>query len=143
MEEHFLDKLVRQGDPSARKGSEEQNPELWYNPHGDCIEFQTINDEVIAERIDNFLTIYRSATNREPIGFQLKDVQRLVQKFECTGIEVNATVKGQRLIRVTGLLLWAYESEPVNITRRSGYTSALSAIAPRTAQVAVPMVTAH
>ena len=80
MEKHFLEKLIHQIDPSAKRGSHVERREPWYNAHGDCIQFQTMNIAVVAERIDNYLTIYRSATDNEPIGFQLKDVQRLIQR---------------------------------------------------------------
>lgn len=128
MDKHFLENFIRQIDPSATRGSHQATREPWYNPHGDCIQFQTVNEAVIGERIDNHLTIYRSAVSNQPIGFQMKDVHRLIQKYGCSGIEVNAQVKGQRLVRVTGLLLYAYQSEPPTINRTTGYSSAISAL---------------
>ena len=139
MEKNFLDEYIKKSDPTAVKGSHKAKQKPWYNPHGDCIEFQAVDEEIIADRIDNFLTIYQSATNREPIGFQIKDVQKLMQKYECTGIEVQAKLSQGKLINVTGLLLFAYEHQPPSINRRSGYTSALSALPSRTDQVSLPL----
>ena len=138
MDEQFLEKIVHSIDPSTKKGSHNSQREPWYNSHGDCIQFKTVNEAIVAERIDNYLTIYRSAISNEPIGFQIKDIQKLLQKYGCTGIEVEAKVKGQRLIRVTGLLLYAYQSESPTINRVSGYMSAISALPDRHEEVVVP-----
>lgn len=128
MEKHFLDDFVHKIDPSAKLGSHKDAREPWYNQNGDCIEFQTINEAIIADRIDEFLTIYRSAKNEEPIGFQLKDVLALVKKYGVDSLAIEAKVKSGRLMSVTTLLLSAYESLPQTINRRLSYSSALNAI---------------
>lgn len=129
-------------DPSAERGSHVQQREPWYNPHGDCIQFQTVNEAAVAERIDNYLTIYRSVLTDLPIGFKIKDVRELIKKYGCDGIAVEAEVEIQRqiLVRVTGLLLRAYESEPGTINRVSGYASAFGTLTPNREQeqVAIP-----
>ena len=129
---------MRDLDPS-QKGSHKGQREPWYNPHGDCIQFQTVNEAVIGERIDGYLTIYRSAISHEPVGFQIKDVQRLIQRYGCSGIEVQAQMSRQRLVRVTGLLLYAYQSEPPTINRINGYMSAMSALSVKPEHVALPV----
>jgi hypothetical protein len=128
MEERFLENWMQKIDPSAERGSHVQRREPWYNPHGDCIQFQTVNEAAVAERIDNYLTIYRSALTDHPIGFKIKDVRELIKKYGCDGIGVEAEIHGQILVRVTGLLLRAYQSEPPTISRVSGYASALEAL---------------
>lgn len=114
--------------PSLTRGSHVTQREPWYNVHGDCIQFQTVNEAVVAERIDSYLTMYRSASSNHPVGFKIKDVRQLILKYGCEGIEVEAQISGQRLIKVTALLLRAFQSEPQTINRVSSYASALSAL---------------
>ncbi len=127
MEEHFLENWMQQIDPSSERGSHVGQREPWYNPHGDCIQFQTVNEAVVADRVDNYLTVYRSAVNNDPIGFKIKDVRQLLHKYGCEGIEVQA-LRGQRIVLVTGLLLRAYQTEPPTIGRVSGYASAFNSL---------------
>jgi len=86
MEKHFLDNFVRQMDKHARFGSHKGEIQPWYNREGDCIEFQTVHEGFMADRIDDYLTIYRSAKTNDPIGFQIKDVGALVDKYGYEGL---------------------------------------------------------
>lgn len=129
MEERFLENWMQKIAPSSRRGSHVDQREPWYNVHGDCIQFQTVNEAVVAERVDNYLTIYRSALSNHPIGFKIKDVRQLILKYGCEGIGVEAQTSGPRLVRVTALLLRAFQSEQMTINRVSSYASALSALA--------------
>lgn len=65
MGEHFLSQYVE-----GKKGF---MADLWYNALGDCIEYHTINEAVVADRIDEKLTILRSVATNKPIGFKLKN----------------------------------------------------------------------
>ena len=80
MEKHFLDDLIRKIDPDAKKGSHKNVKEIWYNKYGDCIEFIAVDEATVADRIDDYLTIYRSAESDEPIGFKIKDIVALIKK---------------------------------------------------------------
>lgn len=73
MEEHFLHKHV--------KGEKRFRAEPWFNVAGDCIEYQTVNEAVVADRIDEKLTIYRSVITDKPIGFKIKGVEALLPKW--------------------------------------------------------------
>lgn len=128
MEDRFLEHWMQKVAPSSQRGSHVGQREPWYNVHGDCIQFQTVNEAVVAERIDNYLTIYRSVSNDHPVGFKIKDVRQLLLKYGCEGIAVEAQISGGKLVRVIALLLRAFQSEPQTINRVSGYTSALSAL---------------
>lgn len=75
MEEHFLKDFV-----SGRSGQEEL-PEPWYNPDGDCIIYQTADEAIVADRIDESLTIYRSVETNKAIGYQIKGVAEIVRRF--------------------------------------------------------------
>lgn len=53
----------------------------WYNRPGDCLEFHFIEKPYHAERIDNFITVYRADDTRELIGFKIKGVRHLLKKY--------------------------------------------------------------
>lgn len=117
MEKHFLEGM-ESGEPEFR-------PAPWYNPHGDCIVHQIADEAVIAERIDELLTLYRSAVDRRVIGYQVKGVQALIQRFGWDGLYVECAAdtsgKEVRQVSVAALLLAAYEARPPTINRRSAY----------------------
>ena len=72
-EEHFLAASM-QGEPTFRA-------EPWYNPYGDCLVYKMANEAAIADRIDELLTVYRSAEDNRPIGFQIKGVLATIRKL--------------------------------------------------------------
>lgn len=100
-------------------------PRPWYNTYGDCIEFQTVDEAIVGDRIDDFLTIYRSAETDMAIGFQLKDIMALLEKFGCDGLHLKVEVDNDKLVSLAALLLQAYEELPRTIKRRSGYSEAI------------------
>lgn len=81
-----LDDFIKglQDNPDLGSHKDEIGP--WYNSVGDCIEFQTVQEAYVADRVDEFLTIYRSADTEKPIGFQIKDVKVLLEKFGFAGM---------------------------------------------------------
>lgn len=118
MEKHFLNDYV--------DGTSEFQAEPWYNPYGDCVVFQTVDEAVVADRIDDVLTVYRSAVDDRPIGFQVKGVQAIVRQCGLDGLAIESEVKGDtvRSISVALLLLAAYEIGPPNTRRRKAYAQA-------------------
>jgi hypothetical protein len=117
MDEHFLSKYVE-----GKKGF---RAEPWYNAIGDCIEYHTVNEAVVADRIDAKLTIYRSVITGKPIGFKLKDVRAILSKFGYSGLAVMSLEKDTTLISVAAIVLAAYEEGLPSIKRRLAYASAL------------------
>lgn len=118
MEKHFLSDYV-DGEPGFR-------PEPWYNPYGDCIIYRTANEAIVADRIDELLTIYRSALDDRPIGFQIKGMRAIIHKFKLAGLAtiVSETANGQILaISVSALLFAAYLEKPETPERREAYKS--------------------
>lgn len=121
MEKHFLaDKM--EGRPTF-------TPEPWYNPHGDCIIYQLADEAVVAERIDELLTVYNSAIDDRPIGFQIKGVQAILGKLGYDALTVHSRTdpheKSVRSISIVALLLAAYEEGPRTLKRRKGYALAM------------------
>lgn len=118
MEEHFLKHQV--------EGSPEFRAEPWYNRHGDCVVFQMADEAVIGERIDEVLTIYLSAIDRRPIGFQVKGVSALILKFGVDGLQLDSVTSNREVqsVSVSMLLLAAYEDGPLTLARRRAYAGA-------------------
>ncbi len=117
MADHFLNKYV-----TGKKGFQS---EPWYNSIGDCIEYQTVNEAVVADRIDEKLTIYRSVMTNNPVGFKLKDVKAILSKYGYNGLAVMSTEQGATLISVAAILFAAYEEGLPSIKRRLAYANAL------------------
>ncbi len=117
MEAHFLNDM-----PS---GGPEFCADPWYNPVGDCIVHKIANEAVIADRIDELLTLYRSAIDRRVIGYQIKGVLALVRKFGWDGLAVECTTddesKEVRRVSLAALLLVAFGDGPNTVGRRSAY----------------------
>ena len=115
MEEHFLKDFV--ADESRLE------PQPWYNPDGDCIVYQFVNDAIVSDRIDEVLTIYHSAVSGNAIGYQIKGVAALVRKFGWAGISVECKKDSEELqeVSIYALLLAAYEDGPKTIGRRRAY----------------------
>ena len=125
MERHFLSDFV--------DGSPEFCPEPWYNREGDCIIYQTANEAIVADRVDEFLTVYCSAQDNRPIGFQVKGVQAILKKFGYEGLSVRVEESGNQIIKISiaVLLLAAYEQGPRTLRRRRAYAGVMSAREPR------------
>lgn len=100
-ERQFISDLYKAfNETESERGSQKDNIEFWYNLHGDCIEFQTVDEAIIADRIDDYLTIYRSLENREPIGFKIKGVRSLLNICGGDAVRVTATGEGKMAIKM-------------------------------------------
>jgi hypothetical protein len=119
MEAHFLEGILG-NRPSF-------SPEPWYNPYGDCLVCQTANEAVVADRVDEVLTIYRSGIDNRPIGFQVKGISALIRTFGLDGLSVQSESEAGEItsVSVYALLLAAYERGPRTVRRRQAYTCAL------------------
>ena len=139
MEEDFLKKIEKDSQTKAF-GSKKNNIQIWYNQDGDCVQFQTMHVGVLRERIDDYLTVYRSAEDNEPIGFQLKDVHALINKYELEGVAVQAgySIKDNKLISVAVLMLKAFAKMQPSINRVAGYGDAFRTLTNDKAEVEIP-----
>ncbi len=119
MEKHFLADMM-DGQPEFR-------PEPWYNRYGDCIIYQMANEAVVADRVDELLTVYNSALDNRPIGFQVKGVAAIIRKLGLDGLVVKseADAQGVKSISIMALLLAAYEEGPHTLSRRRAYAAAM------------------
>lgn len=123
MDAHFLAGVVA----GVARPPQDTPRSPWYNAHGDCITFQCADEAVVADRIDDILTIYRSALDSRPIGFQLKDVKALMRKSDWAGVVVNCKQDGHEVqeVSLSALLLTAYEALRPSISRRRAYAMAV------------------
>ncbi len=119
MEKHFLADMT-EGTPTFKS-------EPWYNPYGDCITYKMADEAVVADRVDEWLTVYNSAVDNRPIGFQMKGVHAIITKFGVDGLAVSwkSNAQGVKSISVATLLLAAYEQGPRTMSRRKAYAGAM------------------
>jgi len=119
MEKHFLADMM--------DGTPEFRPEPWYNRDGDCIVYQMADEAVVADRVDELLTVYNSALDNRAIGFQIKGVAAIIRKFGLDGLAVKseADAQGVKSISIMALLLAAYEEGPRTLGRRRAYAAAM------------------
>ena len=121
MEKHFLEGMMEgEGKPEFRA-------EPWYNPDGDCIVFKMADEAIVAERVDELLTVYNSAVDNRPIGFQIKGVQAIIRKLGLDGLAVASESDGTavKAISIAALLLAAYEEGEPTLARRRAYASVM------------------
>jgi len=121
MEKHFLaDRMEGEGRPEFRA-------EPWYNPDGDCIDYKMADEAVVADRVDELLTVYNSAVDNRPIGFQIKGVHAIISRLGLDGLLVasEADSGGVRSISIAALLLAAYEEGKPTLARRRAYAVAI------------------
>ncbi len=101
-----LMKQIEETLGSKRKGSELFVPTPWYNSYGDCVEYKSVDEDEVAERVDAILTIYRSMRKPETIiGFQIKGVRALLREIETRRVDFLGRKKKASL---TALLDEAY-----------------------------------
>ncbi|HUX02321.1 MAG: hypothetical protein WBD63_08900 [Phycisphaerae bacterium] len=121
MEKHFL------ADMMEGEGRSEFRAEPWYNPYGDCIDYKMADEAVVAERVDELLTVYNSAVDNRPIGFQIKGVQAIIRKLGLDGLAFASQAKAGAVksISIAALLLAAYEEREPTLARRRAYAAAM------------------
>jgi hypothetical protein len=119
MEKHFL--------ADTMCGESEFKAEPWYNPYGDCIIYKMADEAVVANRVDEILTIYHSAVDERPIGFQIKGVHAIIRKCGLDGLGLHTTRNAQEVknISILALLLAAYDDGPRTLGRRIAYAAAM------------------
>jgi hypothetical protein len=99
----------------------------WYNADGDCLVYKMADEASVADRIDELLTIYRSAVDNRPIGFQIKGVAAIIGKLGLAGLAISSRsdAAAVRSVSIAALLLAAYEDRPFTLSRRIGYAEAM------------------
>lgn len=60
-----------------------------YDPDGDCLEFFGENEPFLAERLDKWVTVYRSRSTSQIIGSLIKNVRELVATYPALKIDIE------------------------------------------------------
>ena len=121
----FFNEITKHFGVKDPIGLKREEKVFWYNDEGDCVEFQTENEAIIAERIDDYLTLFRSLNHREEVlGFKIKGVKSLTNML-AGDIGVSASGAGKRVLSVTILLMKAMGEEKGTIKRITGYAEAI------------------
>lgn len=129
MAKHFLDEFVRELESEeVVDGGVCMINQPWYNAYGDCIEFKVCGDAYYAERVDDFITIFRHHEDNRPIGYQIKSVASLIEKFPIDGLEISTEVTGKEpaTVSLNKLILTAFTLKPMNVDRLNHYRDVLN-----------------
>ncbi|MFQ5962769.1 MAG: hypothetical protein ACE5KZ_00615 [Candidatus Scalinduaceae bacterium] len=140
MEEKFIEQ-VTQGLKGSDFGSKQHEPQIWYNKEGDCIQFKTRHVATIRKRIDEYLTLYATMEDEDPIGFQLKDIHALasVHDIDLMAIQADYTSRDKKLVSISMLIFKAFAKRPPSINRISGYTDAFRTMVKDGDNVKIPV----
>lgn len=77
-------------------------PHAYYDPDGDCMEFQVGNNPFHARRLDNWVTIYYDDETDEIVGGQIKNVQQLISIYPGIDIDfIGNAVKVSIILRAS------------------------------------------
>ena len=127
---HFLNQFVTELKEAGDYESDNKLGALWYNETGDCVMCLSANEGVIADRIDTYLTLFRSAIDQRVIGFQLKGIHGLMGEFEFSDAEVKARIDQGEIKAVMMLLFNSYRKNQTGAPREAeGYAEATSGLA--------------
>jgi hypothetical protein len=129
-ERHFLDEFVEGLKASGKYESESKPGVPWYNRHGDCVMYLSVDEGVVADRIDEYLTLYRSAVDERVIGFQLKGIKALMGEFDYDLAKVEAEIEQDEVRKVTMNLMFLKSiiKRPTTRKRLMGYAEAISSV---------------
>lgn len=123
---HFLDEHVEKLRAAGELFPERKAGTLWYNRDGDCVVYLSVNEGVVADRIDEYLTLYHSAVDERVIGFQLKGIRAMMDEFDFELASVRAEIERDEVRRVTMnmMLLRSLMTGPDTRQRLEGYAEA-------------------
>ena len=77
-------KLTWKDLPKGTSGKFEPKP--YYDPNDDSITFYFCDDESYRERVDDFLTVYRSCKTEEVVGCHLKNISKILDTVRALKI---------------------------------------------------------
>ncbi|MBI1320578.1 MAG: hypothetical protein GC168_16770 [Candidatus Hydrogenedens sp.] len=125
-EPHFLDAYVEELKQEPDWESTDRIGAPWYNAHGDCVMFITVNEGVVADRIDEYLTLYRSALDNRAIGFQLKGIHALLNEFGYDVARIRTALDQDEVaaVELSMMLFSSYTKRPETQKRKLGYAEA-------------------
>ena len=81
-------------------------PFAFYNADGDCIEFFAKGERYYGERVDNYVTVYRSMQTNEIIGSIIKNVKELCKTLSASNPQIEIVVADNRICIQHLFFLW-------------------------------------
>jgi hypothetical protein len=87
-----------------------------YTEVGDCIELFFSDEDFHADRVDCWLTVYRSFGDGRVIGFLLKNVKTLLSAFASLGLDCRVLRQGSK-VQLLSLIAFVPWVEPAAIER--------------------------
>lgn len=86
-------------------------PQVFYDPDGDCIEFLVSNDPFYGERIDSLVTVYYSEETNEIVGSLIKGVKKFIKEVtdKVPGFKIEVEDGRIRLVHLFTARLWYAE----------------------------------
>ena len=89
-----------------------------YTEVGDCIEVFFSDEDFHADRVDCWLTVYRSFADGRMIGFMFKNVKTILSAFESLGLDCRVSRQGSK-VQLLSLIAFVPWVEPAAIERDS------------------------
>ena len=83
--------------------------EAFYNEHGDCIDYQTVDEPFYGDRLNSLVTVYRSMRDRRVIGFLVKGVRRILQTIDCNIMAIGTAEDANGSIAIIRIVMAAME----------------------------------
>jgi hypothetical protein len=132
MADHFLKDCVT-GEPGFKA-------EAFYNPYGDCVDYQSVDEAICADRLDSLITLYRSAVDGRVIGFQIKGIKAILGALGFETMAVGAKKEADQSISLIVLVLAACKLAEEKEARKD-QLEALSSLFPEIADqnVSIPL----
>jgi hypothetical protein len=78
MEPHPLDDIIEELKETQAYKDLPDKPEPWYNPYGDCIQYQWTDEETVGDWVNEYLTLYRSPEDHRIIGFSISGISHII-----------------------------------------------------------------
>jgi len=99
------------------------NPQVHYDPDGDCVEFFAEPDDFYAERIDDVVTVYYSRKTNALVGSMVKGVSKFYKTVlnKCPGLVIEIHDGRIQLSQVFRAYLWTQLPHSKDEIRRRVY----------------------
>jgi hypothetical protein len=105
----FAEEVLRKVEPGRKF-----EPQVHYDPDGDCIEFFATDEPFFAERIDSLVTVYYGRESREVIGALIKGIRKFVKEIVAAvpGFKIELEDGPTRLEYLFTAKLWHSREAP-------------------------------
>jgi len=94
-----MNELMTKNDIYAMFGEpvEVFEPFAFYNADGDCVEFFAKGEKYYGQRVDDYVTVYRSFETKEIIGSVIKNVRALCEELSASNPKIEIVIADDRI----------------------------------------------